>query len=272
MNNINRFNRIIEYIEEHLTDEIDVVVLAQMANMSVYEFRRIFAFVAGISLSEYIRKRRLSAAAEELLLSNASITAIAARYGYDSPAAFSRSFKAFHNNSPTDVARGASVNMYTKIDFSFCAKGGKDIPYRIIKDSAFWIVGLAGFSDDEDTECCERVWDAFYADEALQNSLICPDGKIYAAYRNSPGGVKCFIGERAETPSETAESLYIPERKWACFPLNSTEDGVVNAFYEDIVFRCLESDRYNRETENLEVYPRDMESDDFSWEIRIPLR
>ena len=274
MNNIDRFNEIIDYIEQHLTEEINTASLARLANMSVYEFRRIFAFIAGIPLGEYIRKRRLSAAAEELLSNDETISSVAARYGYDSPASFSRSFKAFHGLSPTEVVKGGNINMYTKIDFTFCARGGKDIPYRILEDTEFWISGLSGVSDDSDTECCEQVWNAFYDDAPLQTSLTCPDGRIYAAYRNSPDGVYCLIGERTETTSGTADSIRIPAGKWACFQLQGADDAVVNAFYEDILFRWCESGKYKRNPsiENLEVYPTDMDADDFLWEIRIPLQ
>ena len=67
MNNIEIFECVIEYIEEHLDEVIDVSVLAGILGVSVYEFRRIFSFIAGVPLSEYIRKRRLSVAAYELV-------------------------------------------------------------------------------------------------------------------------------------------------------------------------------------------------------------
>lgn len=67
MNNIDNFNSVIEYIEENLTEDIDISAMAKKAKMSIYEFRRVFSFVAGIPISEYIRKRRLSRAASELI-------------------------------------------------------------------------------------------------------------------------------------------------------------------------------------------------------------
>lgn len=277
MNNIERFNGIIHYIEEHLTEEIDVLTLSRMAGMSVYEFRRIFAFVAGLPLGEYIRKRRLSAAAKDLMykLDGDTISTIAARYGYDSPASFSRSFKAFHGVTPTDITKGAVVNMYTRVDFTFCVRGGKDIPYHILEDTAFYITGISGISDDNDTECCENVWNAFYSHETLQSLLTYPDGKIYAVYENHCGGegVSCHIGERSDKPSVTYKTCCIPAGMWACFQLQGTEDSAVNAFYEDILFRWEESGMYRRNTEipNLEVFPANMDSDNFLWEIRIPL-
>ena len=273
MNSIERFKNIIDIIEDNLTNDIDINAIARQAGMSLYEFRRIFTFIAGIPLGEYIRKRRLSCAAEELLTTQDSITTIAFRYGYESSAAFSRSFKAFHGISPTEVVQGHSINMYTPIDFTFSAQGGKDIPYRILEDTEFWIVGISGLSDADDTECCEKIWNAFYENETLQSSLVCPDDKIYAIYKDTPCGVSCIIGSRAEKPSETFDCIYVPSRKWACFKLNSTEDKTVNAFYEDIVFRWRSSGKYKyrQDFENLEVFPCDMDSEGFPWEIRIPL-
>lgn len=274
MNSIDCFNRILTYIEQHLTERIDINTLASISNMSVYEFRRVFTFVAGISLGDYIRKRRLSVAAVELISKNTSISEIAIRYGYDSPASFSRSFKAFHGVSPTDVIHGSKINMYTKIDFAFHANGGKSISYQILEDTAFWIHGISGVSDLKDTECCENIWNDFYTDASLQKSLIFPHQKVYAAYQNAPCGVSCWIGERLDIqPDSNVNCLRIPARKWACFVVNSADDTVVNAFYNDILFKWWESVDYQRDdsTANLEVFPMNMDSDDFSWEIRIPL-
>lgn len=273
MNNIEIFNKIIDFIEANLTGDIDINTIAQQANMSLYEFRRIFSFIAGIPLGEYIRKRRLSCAAEDLIAGKDSITEIASRYGYDSPTAFSRSFKAFHGVSPTEVIHGSKINMCTRIDFTFCARGGKDIAYRIAEDTSFFVNGYTGLSDDTDTECCEKVWNAFYDHEELQSGLHFPEEKIYAAYENNPDGVTCHIGERAESPSADFESIRIPASKWACFQLCGADDAVVNAFYEDILFRWSESGKYKRNPHipNLEVFPVNMDDDDFLWEIRIPL-
>ncbi len=276
MNNIDRFNSVINYIEDNLIGEIDITTIARMAGMSIYEFRRIFSFIAGIPLGEYIRKRRLSMAAEELLAAGdterISIADMASRYGYDCPTSFSRSFKAFHGFSPTEITKGGSVSMYTRIDFSFTAKGGKDIPYRLVDAESFVVRGLEGYSDETDTECCEAVWNRFYEDEALQNRLTYGDGHVYAVYRNHVDGVLCLIGERAEN-GELLDSITLPKSRYVVFTLHSTAETVVNEFYEDILLRFLESGHYRRNfaIPNLEVYPVDMEEEGFPWEIWIPL-
>lgn len=272
MNNIERFNEIVDYIENHLTGEIDIGAIAQIANMSIYEFRRIFSFVAGIPLSDYIRKRRLSLAAEELLTTQTTIASLAAKYGYDSPASFSRSFKAFHGISPIDIGKNENaITMYTKIDFTFCARGGKDINYRVMEDEAFTICGLTGCSDEQDTECCENVWNAYYKDTDFQKHAAAKGGSIYAGYVNGKNMVVCTIGLR-ET-AQKCPSLFIPASTWVCFTMYGSEDRKVNAFYEEVICRWLESSCYVRDERipNIEVFPMDMEEDDFPWEIRIPV-
>ena len=79
------FENVIDEIENNITENIDVEALAKKANLSVYEFRRIFTFITKISLGEYIRKRRLSLAAIELYEDKKSVTDLAVKYGYDSP-------------------------------------------------------------------------------------------------------------------------------------------------------------------------------------------
>lgn len=273
MENINRFNDIINYIEDNFEKEIEIDVMAKAAQMSVYEFRRIFSFVAGVPVSEYIRKRRLSAAAEELMSGEKTVTEVALKYGYDSASSFSRAFKAFHGVAPTEISKsGSTINMYTRIGFDFSVKGGNDIPYRIICDSDFYICGLSEVSDIEDTECCEKVWNDFYEKDSDSKIISLCGDKIYAAYTNGTNSVNCCIGARCN--EEQGDCIYVPKSRWACFDIRGAEDEAVNKFYNDIVCRWLESGSYvrNDALPNIEVFPVDMEDDDFAWEIRIPIK
>ncbi len=267
MNNINSFNEIIDYIEENLTDDLDIAVMAKKASMSLYEFRRIFSFVAGVPIGEYIRKRRLSAAAAELLGGNCSVTEAAMKYGYDNTSSFSRAFKDFQGFSPNEISKH-SAKMFTKIGFKFGAHGGVDIPYKIVSDLDFYIYGLTGNSDIDDTECCESVWERFYETDLPDMCSDC----IYAAYVNSDNSVKCTIGKRYS--GHTEHSLYIPKSDWACFPIDLSEDAYVNEFYNNIIFNWFESSSYTRNYDipNIEVFPADMEEKNFRWEIRIPIK
>lgn len=113
-----KMNQALEYIEENLTDEINLSTAAKFAGCSVWEFQRLFSFVTHTSLGEYIRGRKLALAADDILSSDEKIIDIALKYGYESPAAFSRAFNRQYGVSPSS-ARGAGVALmpYPKITF-----------------------------------------------------------------------------------------------------------------------------------------------------------
>ena len=264
------FEDIINYIEVHITEEVNVKSLAEMASLSVYEFRRIFSFVTKIPFSEYLRKRRLSLAAVELFEKKCSVGEIAGKYGYDSQSAFSRAFKEFHGISPMEVTAGnGSFKVMTKISTEIVTTGGKDVPCLIIEKDAFTVSGFQGRSEITDTECCEDVWSAFYESDVSQK--ICGDNdKIFAVYRSEADFVDCVIG--TDKPF-VGESIDIPPSRWACFEMSTTEDRYVNEFYKDILNQWLGSTGYKRakNVPNVEVFPSDMEEDGFLWEIWVAI-
>lgn len=269
MNGMNQFNQIIDEIENNLENEIDINYLSSLARLSVYEFRRIFSFVAGIPLSNYVRNRRMSVAAERLMRDEQTIPELAQNYGYDSVASFSRAFKEFHGFSPKDIRNpGNKLSVFTKIKFDFAAVGGDNLEYSIMEDEAFDICGIKGVSDLDDTECCENVWDKFYN---LSSSQMLQAGeKIYASYENGENVVECCIGVR----NKGASVIRIPKSKWVSFRMYGWSNDITNEFYNNVIFKWFESVSYerNRDIPNLEVFPNNMNDEAFEWEIRIPIR
>jgi len=117
-------NQTMNYIENNLTDDIDYSVAAQYLNCSVWEFQRIFSFMAQVPLSEYIRRRRLSMAALDIISGEDKITDIALRYGYDSPASFSRAFSQLHGTSPKSAREyGTTLHFFPRLNFQISLKG-----------------------------------------------------------------------------------------------------------------------------------------------------
>ena len=110
---IYRFNESIEYMEQHLANEIDYGELGKIACCSTYHYQRMFTYMAGIPLSEYIRRRKMSLAAVDLQQSNAKIIDIAEKYGYRSPTAFNRAFQSVHGIAPSAVKNeGVSIKSF----------------------------------------------------------------------------------------------------------------------------------------------------------------
>ena len=100
---IKRMNAAMDHLEAHLTDKIDVSELARIACCSSFHFQRMFSYMAGVPLGEYVRRRRMTRAAEDLC-AGARVTDVAARYGYDSPTAFNRAFQGVHGFPPSGSA------------------------------------------------------------------------------------------------------------------------------------------------------------------------
>jgi len=121
---IERMNHALDFIENNLVGEIDYKQVSKAACCSEYHFSRMFSSIAGISLSEYIRRRRLTLAAFELQRSNLKIIDLAIKYGYDSPDSFTRAFQRTHGITPSK-ARNNSVHLkaFPKISFQISLRG-----------------------------------------------------------------------------------------------------------------------------------------------------
>jgi len=115
----NKVNQIIGYLENKMLDDIDLEQAARYAGYSLWEFQRIFSLLTNTTVGAYIRKRKLSLAANDILTSDDKIIDIALKYGYDSPTAFSRAFSGLFGVSPSSARNeGTSLELYPKLDFN----------------------------------------------------------------------------------------------------------------------------------------------------------
>ena len=143
MDSLSSLNNALSYIEEHLTEDIDFNQLAKIALSSEYHFKRMFSFLSGISLSEYIRRRRLTLAALELKNSDLKIIDVAVKYGYGSADSFSRAFHVMHGILPSEARREcARIKAYPRMTFQLSIQGGCEMNYRIVEKEPFKLVGF----------------------------------------------------------------------------------------------------------------------------------
>lgn len=143
MDSIIYMNYAMAYIEEHLTEEIDYSEISRIAYCSEYHFKRMFSFLSGISLSEYIRRRRLTFAALDLKDRNLRIIDVAVKYGYGSADSFTRAFYSIHGILPSE-ARNENIQLkaYPKMTFQLSIKGGCEMNYRIVEKEKFNLIGF----------------------------------------------------------------------------------------------------------------------------------
>jgi AraC family transcriptional regulator len=136
------WNEALRRIEDHLDGDIDVAALARVAQTSEYHFRRTFSTLAGITLSEYIRRRRLTQATAEILDRDAGVLQVAVKYGYGSADAFTRAFKAMHGMTPSEARRpGAVLKSQPRMSFHLTIGGRTDMQHRITELGGFRIAG-----------------------------------------------------------------------------------------------------------------------------------
>ncbi len=120
---VERLNDAVGYIEKHLTEEIDYGQLGRIACCSSYHFQRMFAYMAGIPLSEYIRRRKMSLAAVDLQGKDMKVIDVANKYGYSSPTSFNRAFQSVHGIAPSAVKNGGiSVKSFPPVTFKITVK------------------------------------------------------------------------------------------------------------------------------------------------------
>ncbi|AMJ40736.1 AraC family transcriptional regulator [Anaerotignum propionicum] len=143
MDSISCMNYAMAYIEEHLTEEIDYSEISRIAYCSEYHFKRMFSFLSGITLSEYIRRRRLTLAALDLKDRDLRIIDVAVKYGYGSADSFSRAFHSMHGFLPSE-ARNENIQLkaYPRMTFQLSIKGGCEMNYRIVEKEQFKLVGF----------------------------------------------------------------------------------------------------------------------------------
>ncbi len=139
---LERLNQVMDHIERHLDQPVDVAELARIAATSEYHLRRLFSALAGIGLSEYVRRRRLTLAAAEVLAGERTLLDIAVRHGYGSTEAFARAFQAMHGVGPGGARRtGATLLAQPRMSFRLTVEGSSSMEYRIVEKDAFHLAG-----------------------------------------------------------------------------------------------------------------------------------
>jgi AraC family transcriptional regulator len=141
---IDVLNKLVDLVEERLTDEIDVDGLATSLGTTEYHLRRMFSSLAGLPVSEYVRRRRMTVAAAEVIGGEDDLLDIAVRYGYGSTEAFGRAFRSVHGAGPGDVRRdGGPLRTQPLIRFRLTVEGSTTMDTRIVERPAFRLVGHA---------------------------------------------------------------------------------------------------------------------------------
>ncbi|NLY20415.1 MAG: AraC family transcriptional regulator [Tissierellia bacterium] len=222
---IEKFNKTIEYIEEHLEDEIDNVKLGEIAHCSTYHYQRMFAYMSNIPLSEYIRRRRMTMAVNDLR-NGEKIIDIALKYGYSSPTSFNRAFQNIHGIPPSKAKEsGVQLKSFSPITFKITIQGAEEMNYRIEDRGEIRILGISTAITkemEENFKAIPQMWGKASMDGTVEKLITLMNGELkgvlgVTVYENEDDW-KYYIG--VESNSDNAygfEEHVIPKSKWAIF-------------------------------------------------------
>jgi AraC family transcriptional regulator len=282
-------NSVIEHIEENLTQPIKYESLSRIVGCSVYEFSRIFSFMAGMSVSEYIRRRRLSQAVFDIQSGSEKIIDIALKYCYESPTTFTRAFKELHGATPMSARKeGVALKTYPPISFVLTMKGVNEMKFRIEKRESFKIIGYTCKNADNSD------WDYFLengykeklrngnSEDNLNNYYTAPLWSVIAYnFKTEADGNACIIGAELGDKAviDGMDIASIPAATWAVFTIVSVfnDEGIseIDEAHARIFTESFPASKYarNENSPTLEVYPGgDSYSDKYEWEIWVPVK
>ena len=291
---IERMTATVDYIESHLDADIMYDEVAKIACCSMHQFGRVFSYIIGISLSEYIRRRRLTLAALDLQSDNTKVIDVAMKYGYNSPDAFTRAFYEMHGVTPkTARTLGVKLKAYPRITFHISIKGDVEMEYRIEEKQGVNLIGVVKHIKRQSAntvannwkEAAGEVWDVW--EEFLNGGVNEKISHLYHAPLWQMGFTKTLengdallaIGAEADTNTNALTDLQeytISANKWAVFTVRGSLSGKahpIDAMWARITAEWFPTCGYKRAADyEIEVYPPgDTSSDDYTCEIWIPI-
>lgn len=287
---ISGIQRAIDYIEQHLTEEIDYEAAAREAYSSSFHFQRVFSILCGFTLGEYVRMRRLSLAANDIIHTDEKIIEIAMKYGYDSPESFTRAFTRFHGVTPSEAKRGAVVKSFSRLSVKLTLIGGTTMDYRIEKVDALKIVckkkQVTKPENATATADISAFWDDCTSDGTIKNILgyfpkeprlkgllgICFSCDMEA--NKFPYGIGVEYDGRPLADG-SLEVVEIPENTYAVFACRGKMPESFSDTYKKIVTEFFpQNPRYEYgQGVELEVYPSDdVDNPNYYCEIWIAVK
>ena len=276
----------INYIEEHLTEEIDYEIVAKEAACSSFYLQRIFSILCGMTLGDYIRNRRLTLAGNELSAADDKVIDIALKYGYESPESFTRAFSRFHGVTPSEAKKdGSKLKSFSRLSVKITLSGGNIMDYKIIEKEAFDIIEKVEAHtvvDSENAKTIPDFWTRSHNDGTVKKLLDTTTDRTYifgVCYGNLPENAKTFdysiaakCNENTVVPEGFRKNT-VPARTWAVFECKGAMPNAMQDMWHKIVSEFFPTSGYQPTYEmDIEAYTEgNMGSSDYRSEIWVPV-
>lgn len=274
---MHQFNQTMDYLEQQLTGEVDMKRFQQLSGYSYPLFSRIFSIMADMTLTEYLRNRRLSEAVTDLRGSTEKVIDIAMKYGYDSADAFSAAFKKFHGTTPSEVRNGKPYRVFPKLQLSLKITGGKNMDIKIQKKPAFTVAGV--LLEAIDNSQCPSVWEQLYATHSFEMLESLGSGQSFGVCSDvKEGEIINYMAAYDVTDKVKAEELglsikEIAEAEYAIVPVKGPIPASIHHAWKYVLEVFFPETGYRHSgAPDFEVYfEGDMSSPDYQMELWIPV-
>ena len=286
---IEGLNASVDYIEEHLDGDVDIARAASFASCTEGQFRRIFSYLAGMGLAEYVRKRRLSCAALDLSRGE-RVLDVAVRYGYSSPTAFNRAFQEVLGMSPSEArCPGAPLLVFPRCTFALTVTGAEPLPWRVVPQQGMRLVGVSASCgaaqgnplvqmSSSGRESLSNLWERASQDGVIERLVALADGSgpqgILGVNVSKDDGQSYQIAVASSREAPVwADEMHVPSGLWAVFDCTGPCDTATAECYRRIYSEWLPSSGYKLSGDvSIEVYPQgDFSSASYRSEIWMPI-
>ncbi|TBL70779.1 AraC family transcriptional regulator [Paenibacillus thalictri] len=280
---LTRMTAAIDYMEERMTEKLDIAEISKTAYSSPFHFQRMFHMLTGFTVAEYIRNRRLTLAAQELAVSKDKVVDVALKYGYDSPESFSKAFRKAHGITPSDARdSGAGLKAFPRIAFQLTLKGDKEMDYKIVDKPAFTIVGKSievSMKEGENFREIPRFWQQSNSDGTVAKlCALAPDKDVLGVCLSSGHHKETFyyaiaIESSADAAGGEFTATPIPALSWAVFTSVGPMPGAIQNVWKRIFGEWFPATGYEHaDGPELEVYPPgDTQAENYRCEIWVPI-
>lgn len=283
MGYLESLNDAIDYIEKNIENHIDVNEVSKLVNCSSFHFQRIFSLIAGVSFGEYVRRRRMSLAAIDLLNKNEKVICLAYKYDYESPTAFNRAFKSVHGIAPSQAKKqGSNLKSYPPISFSLSIKGDVVMNFKIVTKESFKIIGFKKHysSMEEGMKSIPNFWGELSRSGAISANLYSlMNGDVkgllgVCSVQNEKGyDYYVAVSSTKKTPKGLSE-LVIPKSTWAIFECIGPMPSAIQELEKRIVTEWLPNSTYEYgDGADIEVYfDGDVNDKNYKCEVWLPIK
>lgn len=277
MNMIYSFNRTMEYFETVLTSEADKKKVVLLSGYSYAMFSRLFSILTNLTLTEYLRFRRLTCAAIDLRETQEKVIDIAVKYGYDSADSFTAAFKRFHRHTPTEVRNGESFEVFSKIQLSLNIRGGREMDIRIQRKQGFQVAGVK--REQISSEVCHEVWEELFEKYSEAELQKLGSGQSFGmCYETEDASrinyMACYDVQEIEKAKQMGlEVREIKEAEYAVVTLKGAIPSSIHEGWKYVMEVFFPEQGYRHSAApDFEVYTEgDMYSSDYRLELWIPV-